>query len=266
MKRLREILKEDTDAAGTLHPKSRPYDEMGGNANVDATLDIYQRLNQNQKVRHRELVQDVLQSSWRKKGGGINDPENAATKNRKSVLSKEQREAMDEEEREAMDYFTAMRGEARAKYLAMLQNEELRKSLECFGFSSENQQRVEELFNNRVQETVKNKLGQLLQENSPSPFVSNKQLDVIEILAEKIQELEEAIADTEQNSQELREEIRHKEATAEQARKLQRTQRVPKRSTVAEYLEEVDPDSTLMREEKYVDPRMREYLRFFPRY
>jgi hypothetical protein len=85
IKKLREIVKEDTDAAGTLHPKSRAYDEMGSNANVDAALDIYQRLNQNQKVRHRELVQDVLQSSWRKKGGGINDPENAATKNKASI-------------------------------------------------------------------------------------------------------------------------------------------------------------------------------------
>jgi hypothetical protein len=49
-KRLREIIPEETDAAGTLQPKSRAYDEMGSNANLDAALDIYQRLNQNQKT------------------------------------------------------------------------------------------------------------------------------------------------------------------------------------------------------------------------
>jgi hypothetical protein len=162
-----------------------------------------------------------------------------------------------------MDYFTALSATAKAKYLVMLQNEELRESLEGFGFSSENQQRVEELFNSRVQETFKNKLGQLLQESPPSPFLSDKQINVVELLAERINELEAAIAYCEDENEILIEEIKRKETAGKQRRK----ERMPKNShALEESLEWVDPDSELITEQKYVNPRMREYLRYFPRY
>jgi hypothetical protein len=212
------------------------------------------------------MVQDILKSAWRKPGGGINDPEGSAKKNRASIKTKtvpngttNEEDNVSEEEASALDYFTALSATAKAKYLAMLQNEELRESLEGFGFSSENQQRVEELFNRRVEESAsvfKNKLGQLLQESSPSPFLSDKQINVVELLAERINELEAAIAYCENENENLIEEIKRKEA-----KQTVRKERTPKKSVVAEYMEFVDEsNSELMREEPYVDPRMKSYI------
>jgi hypothetical protein len=257
-KNLRDIIAEETNAAATLRPKSKSFDELGMNKAASDAIEAYKVLNQNQAVRHREMVKQILQGqAWAKSGAGIPDPENLAKKNRASIRS--------EEEETAMDYFAKLNVEHRRAYLEMIeeiqkeeQKEELAANLECCGFSQENQKKVENLFYEAAENSpLKRGLVKLLEAYCPSPFFSQKKLDVIELLAERINELESVLEVVETESASLREEIRLKEATES----LKREERTPKKSVVAEYMEFVDEsNSELMREEPYVDPRMKSYI------
>jgi hypothetical protein len=225
-------------------------------------IEIYHKLSAEQKARHLDYVQRMLQDSgWPKPGAGLPDADNVAKKNRAF-----------KEENESSSF-----------------DEELDSTLEAFGFTEEAKGKAANLFYEAVAEQrdrnspLRSDLVKLVAEYCPSPFLPEEEINVIEILAERIQELEAAIDQIDREKDELYEEIKHKQAEnceldestvnqlwcsadsieefAAAAEKLKRKERAPKRSTIEEDLEYVDPDNGWGGEEPFVDPQMRKYLK-----
>jgi hypothetical protein len=263
-KKLRQIISEEdtfaaSGAASTLRPKSRPMDEIDANKpDWLQAIEIYHKLSAEQKARHLDYVQRMLQDSgWSKPGAGLPDADSVAKKNR---AFKEENESFEEE---------------------------LDSTLDAFNFTEEAKNKAANLFYAAIenkQSSLRSDLVELVAQYCPSPFLEDEQLDLIEILAEKIQELEAAIAHANRERDELLEEIKHKlsescsldESTAnqlwssadsieefEQSLKTKlRAEKAPKQSTIEEYLEFTDPDQEWLGEEdqSYIDPQMRKYL------
>jgi hypothetical protein len=136
-------------------------------------------------------------------------------------------------------------------------------TLEESGFTDEAKEKCAKLFFEAVEDKhspLRARIVELVNEYSPSPFLPDEQLDVMVMLAERIDELETDIADVEGENEELWHEIQLNLKNNSSPTKERR----PKRSTVEENMLEPDEnnaDALFNEQTKYFDPQMRQYLR-----
>jgi hypothetical protein len=129
------------------------------------------------------------------------------------------------------------------------------------GLTEDFKRKAVDLFNTAVeqkQSQLRECLAKLLCESVPSPFSSKQQIDVIEVLADRIQQLEAEIVFVERMNKNLREEIQLTESLKQQRRR----DRTPKKSyALEESLEEINEHNNWLVEiENRIDPRMRRYV------
>jgi hypothetical protein len=143
--------------------------------------------------------------------------------------------------------------------------EQLETQLESIGFGKESQAKVETLFFDAVRsnsDSFKNAIEALLDECCPNPFITDEDLDIVQLLAAKVEELESKIQTQERENEEIALEIIAGLANEETATE----QRVPKRSTVNDWLcesHEEDNDCLYNEQQQVKDARMAQYLRGF---
>src|SRR5690348_6817878 len=127
---IKKLIIEDSVAASSLHPRSRPYDDF--NDDVDQAIANFQRLNANQKARYFDFLQKVFDdSTWAKSGNrqkGKNLPFSDGRFNTEEV-----------------DFKTVV------EWLA---EDELQNELQEAGFSLETQARLSDIFFQAVEERL----------------------------------------------------------------------------------------------------------------
>jgi hypothetical protein len=207
------------------------------------------KMNQEQKARYLDMVQKMFRdSAWRKSGAGV--PEGAAKKNRRD--HKFNKEDFD---------------------IAKFDND-LSDCLESFGFDEETKQKAGDLFFEAVEarlfhedDEFRQQLCELLEGCVPSPFISNEDLDIVEILANRVADLEDTLEYVESENEALEEEIRAEvddyKAHLQQHEAL--SFRSPKKSSIDEWMLESDERNAdaLFNEDSGTnvgDPEMRAYL------
>jgi hypothetical protein len=134
-------------------------------------------------------------------------------------------------------------------------------TLDDEGFSEGAKQKATELFFSAVankDSALRDGLAQLL--GIYSPMLEGS--DVIDAIADRIQQLEADIAYVERENENLK--LSRKEKLSEDfLRQATQAERTPKKSYVADDLEAINEDATFAQGEKYIDPRMRQYMRYF---
>jgi hypothetical protein len=207
-----------------------------------------------------------------------------------TTLSTKQRDLEDDADK-ALTMFTTLSAEQKQRHLATIQsimmdgvNEELdwptvaeflsegeiedqlQAQLEEAGFSRDTQEKLADIFFQTIEERLahdpfRQGLRELLNNYlPPSPFISDEELDLVELLGNRINELQDQIAFVEQESEQIRQEL-HDNEKCNEALDLPRS---PKKSSLNEFLNEPTNEENAFNEEQQVgDARMRNYLRYF---
>lgn len=224
-----------TFAASTLNAKSRDHDDI---EIISAAINRMLELNDGQRTRHLDLVRKILDAAATGKGtfsAELLKPHQdgagvGATTNRR-------------------------RGDKT--------NEEVEQALVNLGFNEDALPKAAELFYSAVEarlmdDPFQSRLAALLQEYCLNPWVDD--LDVVELLAAKVLELEEEIAEVEAESATLAKDILNilpEEINSE---------RSPKRSSVNNLMcegDETNADALFNEQQVVGDARMRNYLQYF---
>ncbi len=235
-----------TNAAGSLHPKSQAFDDF--EADVQQAIENFQRLNANQKARYIDYLQKVFDdSAWAKHGvkrKGKNVPFN--------------------KENEGTDWPTVAQALVESEM-----KERMEALFDKMGFTAEARQQAADLFFEAVEQRLNHEddafrqsLADLLNGYSPSPFISNEEINAAELLASRIQELETALAYVQSENAQLVEEINQSlvEETASRP-----SHRSGKRSTVNDLMCEADEENSdaLFNENNRGNSQMEQYLKAF---
>jgi hypothetical protein len=239
-KQLRQIV-EDSASAASLHPKSMNHDDL---QIIDQHIQQIMKLQTNQRNRHLNAVQAMLNSAWREPGAGV--PEGTAERNRRFNKEEIDIEKFDNE---------------------------LNNCLEEMGFNEETKQKASHLFFEAVEarlfhedDEFRQKLLELLADTCPSLFISDFEIDACEVLAKRIEELEAAVEYVGSENARLEEEIRAEadDYRADLAEHEARFNKSPKRSSLDALLEaDSENEDALFNEQRqhqYIDPEMKNYL------
>lgn len=219
-----------TAAQSSLHPKSRPADEM----EVKKLFDVYSQLNQ----KHRSDFLEYLKDFEKRSHSGLGVPDGDAEKNRK-YHKEELSEALSD---------IGFTEEAQEKVTDMFWEAVRHKTEEEAPFRKQ--------------------LQDLVSQYSPSPFLNDYSLDTIERLALRVDELEGLCEMVEHQSEVLREEIIAKEQDKILKEEVSRHKRPVRRSLIEETMLEPDEsnaDCLFNEEERHIDPKMKRYLDFMDR-
>lgn len=234
---------ESTAASASLHPKSRDYDDFEDD--VAQAIEHYQSLNAKQKERYLEFLKTLVGS-----GTGIPPGANAPKNFNK----------------EEWDWPTV-------RDLLLSENEfdeEMEQQLESMGFADENLQKAAQLFQEEVQARLDNTpfrqaLLELLNDYTPSAFITDKEIDAVEMLANKILNLQDNIEYIERENATIVAETQNLQNLPEN-QNTNEPERRPKRSTIERYMLEADEansDCLYNEAEQIKDARMRSYLKYF---
>jgi hypothetical protein len=241
---------KSTPAGDTLHPSSLSDDDAA------LAVELFRRMNQNQRLRHLDYLNQVFNDSAAcKPGAGV--PDKTAERNR--TFNREDIIDLDKEEFDLMEF-----------------DNDLYETLEGMGFNEETKQKCGELFYEAVEQRLfhedsafRAKVIEILEDFTSNPFNSDETIDAAEALANRIEELESQIAYVENENQQLYGEISqiHEETMAED---IPATERTPKRSTIEEHLFEADEENSshfynINMQENYADAQMRSYLNVLDR-
>ena len=261
-----KLISEDSFAASTLTPQSMPATYETYDSDVEKALDHFNALNTKQRERVRDIIQKIYLDTATGKGtfgpalhepyhgAGVGD---VAASNRQLQLHAKE---------EAYDWPSV------AEFL--LDEDEVHEALEerlsQLGFTEDALPRAAEMFYEAVQDSLNNSPFQkaitaFVEEYGFSPLIESDQLDVVGTLVFKIQTLENRIAFNENVNAQLAEEI--EESLSEENSYTTRnnySSRSPRRSTVANYLNEpTDEENAFDEDQEVIDLRMRSYLKAF---
>jgi hypothetical protein len=222
-----------TTAAALLQPKSRGYDDFEDD--IKKAVEHFNSLSDANKQTFVNYLRKVLSThgnaAWKKSLPAENEP------------------CKDEN----VEWFTV------AEVLAQSTIEE---ELEDLGFTKDALPKAAELFYDALEERLshdpfRQRLDELFAELSPSPFNSSEDINVMEVLAQQIEDLEAAIESVERENRMIANDIRQTLPPKEG-----KVERAPRRSNISEQLESTDNDGAVWTEEKKcIDPRMKLYLR-----
>jgi hypothetical protein len=142
--------------------------------------------------------------------------------------------------------------------------EALEEQLAELGFTADALPRIAELFHEAVQQGIadypfQKALTEALANCTINPFITDEDLNVVELLANRIEELVEKISEIEAESEEIAREIIHGLAAEEAIS----TSRVPKKSTIEECMLSPTEDADALQEQQAHSRIMQQYLRGF---
>ena len=249
-----------THAGPTLHPKSMDHDDL---QIIDAAIKRMMELNGDQRNRHFSTVQKMLDAAATgtgRFGALLHEP----YRNGAGVSGHARHPTTTKEE------FVDADGD----FDLVKYDNALSDNLDAMGMNEETRQRAAELFFEAVEarlfhedDEFRQQLYELLEDCVPSPFISNEDLDIVEILANRVADLEDALEYVESENEALEEEIRAEvddyKADLQQHEAL--NFRSPKKSSINEWMLESDESNAdaLFNEDREAhvgDLEMRAYL------
>ena len=168
-----------THAGQTLHPKSMDHDDL---QIIDAAIKRMMELNGDQRNRHFSMVQnmlDVAAPGTGRFGALLHEP----YRNGAGVSDQARHPTTTKEE------FVDADGD----FDLVKYDNALSDNLDAMGMNEETRQRAGELFFAAVQERLfhedsefQARLFELLAESVPNPFISDGEIDAVEVLANRI--------------------------------------------------------------------------------
>jgi len=249
-----------THAGPTLHPKSMDHDDL---QIIDAAIKRMMELNGDQRNRHFSMVQKMLDAAATGTGR-FGDLLHEPYRNGAGVSGHARHPTTTKEE------FVDADGD----FDLVKYDNALSDNLDAMGMNEETRQRAAELFFEAVEarlfhddDEFRQQLYELLEDCVPSPFISNEDLDIVEILANRVADLEDALEYVESENEALEEEIRAEadDYRADLAEHEAALFRSPKKSSINEWMLEADESNADAlfnedREQHVGDPEMRAYL------
>jgi uncharacterized coiled-coil DUF342 family protein len=219
-----------TASASTLTPHSGPSDEIDLVSNE--MVRTFAKLSADEKRKHLEKLHAMMAADV---------PDGTAASNRQK-FNQEQRQWME----------TQLNIET-----------ELEEQLEAIGFSKESQDKIAELFHRAVEDRANNDplrqgIVELLR-TSIDPFIDDESLDIVQLLANRIEQLETQIQDVETENYELAKSI----LDGEESITNPSNSRMPKKSTIEECMFSPTEDADALQEQEVHSRIMQQYLRGF---